>query len=228
MKRFDLAAKRLKDRLAKVYDRAVVTCALRLRAFPSTDEAVAAGAIPTTVDRFNDTAKWLDELFGGFGLRLEQTNAHSFRLKEISKDQLKHGTDMLWRLCGDRPELSRMDDLDWMLDLLRMMAVKPGGIEWEAGARQGAWNTRLRKTKANIAAKQDADFREKLIDLEEDQQNQRRRLLGMKTKSNSHRGAGSIEVIDTRRQFVPDKPVKGAPVTSPGLAIPASFDPETK
>jgi hypothetical protein len=150
MKRFELVTRRLKDRLGKVYDRAVVAHALRHRAFPTAVDALEDGVIPAVIDRFNNTAEWLDDLFG-FDVRLEQTDARSFHLNPIASDQLKRGTDLLWRLCAERRDLTRIADLDWMLSLLKMMAIKPRQIERAvAGA---AWSgSRDRKTKMKFTA----------------------------------------------------------------------------
>ena len=161
--------------------------------------------------------QWLEKLFGSFGLRLEQTGAGSFRFKPTSPDAWKRAPAMLWTLCSERrlPNHRKMADLDWMLDWMMLGAMPQNKINWEATARQGAWNMRLRKTKINIVAQQNAVFRENMLNLKQDQEHQHRRLMGIKiVRARNLGGFGGIPVIDSRRRHRTDNPDNPPPVTS--------------
>ena len=218
-------SKRLADRTKKLRDDAIVGEALNHRIYASSDEY--ARHLPAAINRWNSTAAWLEKLFGGFGLRLVQTGAGSFRFKPTSSDAWKRALSMLWTLCSERPlpNHRKMADLDWMFSWLMLGAMPQGKINWEATARQGAWNLRLRKTKINIAAQQNAVFRENMLNLKQDQEFQWRRHTGIKIVRAPRRGNfGGIPAIDARRPYYPDKPELRAPVTSARIVFPPGTD----
>lgn len=221
-------SRKLAERTKKLRDDAIVSEALNHRVYASTDKY--AQDLPAAINRWNSTAAWLEKLFGSFGLRLEQTGAASFKFKPASPAAWNHALGMLWKLCGERPlpNHRKMADLEWMFSWLMLGAMPQNKINWEATARQGAWNTRLRKTKAGIAAQQNAVLRENMLNLKQDQEHQHRRHMGIGIKCLPELGSyGGIPEIEWRRLHRPDKPRPALPVTSAGTVFPpATDDPE--
>jgi hypothetical protein len=217
--------RQLGNKLKKLRDDVIVGEALNLQRLTSEE---IANHLPPTIELWNETAEWLDRLCG-FGLRLKQENAISFRFKPLYPGAWKRALAVLWLLCGERryPNHRRFADLDWMLELMFNSGLPADKMKWEATARQGAWNMRLRKTRMNIAAGDAAALRERLCDLQQDQENQHRKYFGIKTRSRGAFGGG-IQAIDGRRRYWPDKPEMPQPVTPARAVVSPTDDPATK
>ena len=115
MKHRDPTTKRIVDRTKKLRDDAIVDEALCLRVFGSSEEY--AQHLPNAINRWNETAEWLEKIFGGFGLRLEQTGAGSFKFKPAYPDAWQRALAMLWTLCSDRPLPNSSQDARSRLDV---------------------------------------------------------------------------------------------------------------
>jgi hypothetical protein len=208
----------------KLRDKAIEDAALDLRLFSGSEEWAAR--LPDTISLWNETAAWLEKLFGprSFGLRLEQTNAVSFRFKPLYPGAWKRALGALWTICNKRPvsDHPKMRDLDWMFDLMMLAGMSQVKINWEATARQGAWHKRLRKTKAGKASIRAAALRKQLADDKQDQEDRRRRRLGIVMMRAPRRSGvfGSIPVIDSRRRHWPHKREAMVPVTSARSVFP--------
>ena len=228
MKHRDPTTKRIVDRTKKLRDDAIVNEALCLRVFGSSDEY--AKHLPNAINRWNETAEWLEKIFGGFGLRLEQTGAGSFKFKPTSPDAWKRALGMLWTLCSERPlpNHRKMPDLDWMFDWMMLGGMPQNKINWEATAKQGAWNMRLRKTKVGTATRKAAALREQLADDKQRLEDREFKRMGKIMMRAPRRSGvfGRIPVIDSRPpRHWPDKPEELVlPVTSARTVFPPGSD----
>ena len=130
-----------------------------------------------TADRFNTAAEGIDERLG-FSIRMSTSDGWlTFRWrKDEDPKQTEYNfhrgleallfLSVLERLGAQmgredyplaKDQIAAAEDrattYEWMLDTFSLMLVTPKGIERQAHARDGLWNTKLRKTKQGVAMK---------------------------------------------------------------------------
>jgi hypothetical protein len=151
--------KRLKIELADGFNRrkkriddAITATALRI-SFAKEDGAVL---VPHTIERWNEAAEGMEATHGKnwFPIRLAHENAFTARFID-NEGHAVDPTPFYGRLSNRLDYMAVLKDdpvYAWMADLLFMACIVPEDrIKFEAGPRNGAWDRRLRKTKANIA-----------------------------------------------------------------------------
>jgi hypothetical protein len=121
------------------------------------------------IELWNRGVRLINECFGDgyFGLGLERTLATHVRLRELFPGGGARSYTLLLYLETTDKEPDPL--IGWMLDFLFAAGLPEGCIIAESARPGGLWDSKLRKTKFGMAAKEEAARQDRIAEAEEKQ-----------------------------------------------------------